>query len=48
MLVEHHYERRLEGVRGVEIWDDGVVGCFSQFFIKPLMLDHPGPNRIYR
>ena len=20
MLVEHHYERRLEGVRGVEIW----------------------------
>ena len=41
MLVEHHYER-------CGNLDDGVVGCFSQFFIKPLMLDHPGPNRIYR
>ena len=35
------FERRLEGGRGCGNLGDGVVGCFSQFFIKPLMYDWP-------
>ena len=35
MLVEHHYERRLEGVRGVEIWVMVLWGVFHSSLLNP-------------